>query len=182
MKPISKNIKLAGYSLLELIIAVAIISLLSLAILNSVFGLNILTKNIDKENNIIIHQNYGIDYILNEIDRSEYIIYTPIQNIYKEKWIGFTICKVDEKSVKEKYNIITFALDGNSIKRYSFKTAKIPDKLYLYYFKSNVILDNIDSFNGTLNIEKRLINIKLKMKDMDEISVNHIGKGQIYDE
>lgn len=175
--------KLSGFSFIELVLGTFVISILSLAILNSVFGLNILSRKINLMNDLLTKENYGLNYIVNEIDQSEYILSVPVSNITADKWIGFTLCKVNESSVEERYTLITYTLKNGEIYRNSFKTAKVPNRLSMNYFNgANMLLEGIEGFSGTFYEENLLIDIQLNLKSGDEINLSHHFKGAIYED
>lgn len=174
-----RRTRLKGFTLIEVIIGIFLISLLSVALANSIFGLNLLTKNIESENETLISKNYGIDYIVNEIDSSQYAILMPISYMDKNKWIGFTLCKMDESSIKDKYTMITYGIKDRTLYRYSFKSAALPRSLSLTNFDGiNPILNEVETFSGSMS-ENKLIEVLISFTDSDEIITKHVFKGKI---
>lgn len=77
-KDINK-LKIKGFTLFELVLSIALLALITSGLLNLTYSSNKLLNSIDRKINREVEIKYGLDYIINEIDRASYIIPNSIR-------------------------------------------------------------------------------------------------------
>ncbi len=175
------NKKDSGFTLIELILALSIgsIVLLSLySILN--FTMNV-CKAREGEDEVLLNGRYAIEYIKREIECAEEIIdikleiFSEIDEKYEEN-IGFIIMRYEpEATGGKKYNYSTYYIRNNKIYRIAANTQNDQYPRGSMFGGHNVIAEYVVSFNNTnIDFDTRLIDLCLAFKKDkgQEISFN----------
>lgn len=173
------RIKLKGITLIEMLLSIALISLIILAattILITSKRLHDKTYNMEKTG---IELDYALDYIIKEIDSSDYITGIERENELRN-WLGFVFISENNKSIKEKYSYTTYYLEDNCIYRLNFKFHRIKESIYINNFQGkNNLIGGISEFTST--IDNDLLSLKITTNDGEKIEICHKLRGSKID-
>ena len=161
---ISKN---QGFTLLELLLSLAISSI----IIVSLYSLLNFTINVcklgDKEDEILLNGRYAIEYIKREIKSADKIIAIDMIPGLERKYIdniGFIIMRCDNED-GYKYNYSTYYLKNNKIYRIAanMNTDNYPDSIA--FQGHNEVAEYVISIEGTkVNFDTNLIDLFFTLK------------------
>lgn len=157
-----------GFTLIELILSLAINSIIILSLL-SILKFNVASYKLGEiEDEIILNGRYVIEYIKREIRSADKIMsidkFDSLDELYKDN-IGFVIMHY-YPSETYKYNYSTYYLKDNKI--YRIAVNRVDSRLPIgSYFKGhNEIAEYIISIEGTnVDFDKKVIDISLTLGD-----------------
>lgn len=157
--------KRAGFTLIELVISIALTSIIAIVLLDALRGTLNTYGILDRLNSGYGNLNFAMEYIKDEVASATSVI-TSIDG-------DELLIRIDrgENALSElRYHHISYVLKDNSIYRYSFKSSKPFEKTLknLYNKGTNRLISGIESFNvkaydGVLKFEiksKSGINLK----------------------
>lgn len=166
-----------GYTVIELLLTIALISLLLTGLLNIVLVSNNFAKDLENSYENQLKLQYGLDFMINEIDSADYIIERNLP-----KTIGILLVKFDENKKKEKYSITTYIFKQKQILRLNQKREVLQNNISLNDFKGgNVLIDSIESFNSVYNSDSKILTLSIS-NDIEEINIKHYIRGVIYED
>ncbi len=153
-----------GFTLIEVLLFLAISSII-IIILNSMLKLTIITcKKGDMEDEIFLNGKYAIDYIKKEIQTADKIIdinkFKGLSDKY-EKNIGFVILHYFPDG-KSKYNYSTYYFKDNSIYRIAINRNSESYPLGSAFFQGghNKVADYVISIDGTgINFDTNIVEL-----------------------
>ncbi|HSH36402.1 PilW family protein [Schnuerera sp.] len=165
-----------GFTLIELILALAINSILFLAIFSMLNFSVRCCKLGDIEDEVLLNGRYALEYIKREIRSADKIISTEKFDSLDEEYedhFGFVIMNYDSNKTF-KYNYITYYFKNNKI--YRIAANRVNDKLPKgsEFSGHNEIAEFIESVEGTnINFNTKLIELIfiLEGKDLKEIKL-----------
>lgn len=180
-KDINK-LKIKGFTLFELVLSIALLALITSGLLNLTYSSNKLLNSIDRKINREVEIKYGLDYIINEIDRASYIIPNSIRGSEGSN-LEIIIVLENENSIKDRFNHITYQLNNNSIERLSYKDKNIKNNIHRRYFSKNLLLEGIKTFNVEFDEKEKFLKINIEDKTEDcEIERVHYLRGVYYED
>lgn len=163
--------------MIELVLSIFLMSIIAVAafnILNSINELNNKFNEFEKNNENV---NFGINYIKNEIDSSDYLI----ANDLRGEGFGLILINIDEKSISKKYSITTYAYKEKSIFRYNYKEKKYTKKIKLNSFDGkNKIIGNVSKFESIYDNSNKLLKISIEVDDKT-FDFAHYIRGTVYE-
>ena len=176
---IKKSLK--GFTLIELVISIALISLMSTGLLNLVFSTNLLTKEIELTSENQLKLDYGLNYIINEIDSADLIITKDFSSTKYKNILGILLVNIDTSSKDKKYSVTTYIYERKQLVRINQKYSVLHKRMDLKDFSgNNPILDELESFSSNYNEKNKILKIILKNK-YEELEKTHYIRGVIYD-
>lgn len=157
--------KTSGFSLIEVIISIFLISIIMLSVVNIIFITKRIEKNIIENNTVALDIDFAIEYIFNEVDRSHYIL---LDNNIQNDWLGFVLITDNSKKkvpYNERFSYTTYLLKGQNLYRGNYKYNSLSNKFDIRSFHTpNIILKNIKNFKGEYDTENNRIKLTLKDK------------------
>ena len=177
---IKKSLK--GFTLIELVISIALISLMSTGLLNLVFTTNLMTKEIELISENQLKLEYGLNYIINEIDSADLIIAKDFSSTkYNDNNLGILLVNIDASSKNKKYSVTTYIYERKQLVRINQKYPVLHKRMDLKDFSgNNPIIDELESFSSNYNEKNKTLKITLKNK-FEELEKVHYIRGVIYD-
>lgn len=169
--------KFKGYTVIELLLTIALISLLLTGLLNVVLTSNNFAKDLENSYENQLKLQYGLDFMINEIDSADFIIERNLPNT-----IDVLLVKFEENKVKEKYSITTYIFKQKQILRLNQKRKVLQNNISLNDFEGrNVLIDNIEFFNSSYDCDSKILSISIS-DDIEEINMKHYIRGVIYED
>ncbi len=173
--------KFKAFTLIEIVISVSLISLLSIGLLKIVFATNLLSKELELISENQLKLEYGLNYIINEIDSADLIIEKNFSSTKYKDNLGILLVKVDNTSKKEKYSVTTYVYDKKQLIRINEKYSVLHNRIDLKDFNgNNPIIDNLESFDAHYNEINKVLKISLE-NEFEELEKIHFIRGVIYD-
>ncbi len=171
------TIKFKGYTVIELVLTIALISLLLSGLLNVVLVSNNFANDLENFYENQLKLQYGLDYLINEIDSADLIIEKNLPET-----IGILLVKVEENNKDSKYSITTYLFKQKQILRLNQKRSVLPDKIRINDFEGrNVLIDGIESFNSSYDNESKILSITIS-DSVEKIDKKHYIRGVIYED
>lgn len=160
-----------GFTLLELILYLAIGSIIILTISSLLNLTKEACLKAENEEEILLNARYAIEYIKNEIKMADKIIsIDKIEGLDKkyEKNLGFIVFKHDpSRESGYEYNFATYYLKDNKIYRDATNRNNYGLPRATAFSGHNVIAENIRSIEGTqIDFERKIIELKFILKDV----------------
>lgn len=164
--------KSGGFSLIEIIVGLGLVSIVVSSILSVVHLSTIATKNVEEKDRTFISALYSLEYIKDEIKRADEIHRIEscigLSELYPDNF-GFILMEIVKNNGVTRYNYKTYYLGDGTIKRIAYNNIvrKMPG--YTRFSGFNAIAEGISSIDDTcLDIENQLINLTI------EVPVNDI--------
>lgn len=183
MKSLFKDIgnkKQDGYTLIELVFSIFLISIISYALLKLIFASNIFIKNEEDFSSKIFEIEFGLQYIVNELDSADILIINGNGNKFDDI-LGILIVKINDSSIEEKYSITTYINDRNQITRLNEKRKELPKKFYdLSKYGSNALLGDIVSFETEIDKNSKTLTLRIE-NEFEILEKKHYIRGKIYE-
>lgn len=178
---ITFNKKLKAYTLIELVLSIALISIISTGLLLMVFASNLLVTYQENSYDNQLKLEYGLNYMINEIDSADFIISQELLGVLPENSLDIFLVKVDKNSEKKKYSITTYIYNNKKIIRLNYKKAELPKKIdYNHFSGKNTLIDEIENFSSTYESDSKLLTIKIE-DQFQEIIKSHYIRGVIHE-
>lgn len=171
---IIKKRKLQAFTLIEVIIAIFILSIIAVSLTNTIESFIKLENNISLTGNNLIKNTFGLDYITKEIDGSKYLI---IKNS-PEFESGFILVQQKENQEKN-FKYITFQSKDRVLNRLAYNTDRFISEYHIERFAKNKLLVNIKSIEGKVDTKTKIINLKIKSMDDETVEISHYFRGKI---
>lgn len=191
-----KERKTKAFTLIELILGVAILSIIFILFSMFIYNSTNLSKSIIDHNSLDNEISYTVDFIFNEIDGADYILPKSFPDIVSSDQINLFIVK----KYNDEFSITSFALERSEIKR---KNAKIKiinkgkkdkdkqkkaDVKNIYSrdittsdLYSNVLVSSIKNFSGNFDSNNKIINLKIVDYNDNVYEYSHYIRGTIYE-
>lgn len=156
-----------GFTLIELILSMAIMSILVLCIYSILNFTTNACKIGEEKDEIMLNGQYAIEYIKEEIREAEKIIsidyFSDLKRDYEDN-IGFVIMRYFPKS-PEKYNYSTYYLKNNRIYRLARNTNLDSFPKASSFSGHNLLAENVESIEETsINYENNTIDLNFLLK------------------
>lgn len=182
-----KEVKIKGVALIELIVSIAIFSIIFYVLVSLIFTSIKVTEKLDGGFETSNDLNYALEYIINEIDKADYIMKKSVKGISKNSQLNIILVK----DIGKEYSFVTFIIKDKVLTRLNAKKKKIENKIFEDYFSSfeinnnflkngNAIITNIKCFKG-INKSKELVNIKIEDINNSEVELSYFLRGRIYE-
>lgn len=163
----------SGFTLLELILWLAICSILSLSCISLVRYSNKLVQKANLEDEILLHGRFGLEYIKNEISSADYIIPTykikglDSNSVKAMDFIIVTLKNSNDKNTdqEQKYRYIAYFQNNNDIVRVSVESnSEIPPN-WRSFKGHNYLCSNVKDISKTkLDIDNNMIKLHILME------------------
>lgn len=188
--------KTKAFTLIEVVLGVAILSIIFILISMFIYNSTTLSKTIIDHNSLDSEISYTVDFIFNEIDRADYILPKSFQDIVSSDQINLFIVN----KLKDEFSVTSFFVESSEIKRKNgkveIKDRDIKDKekqkkadiknIYSRDFKtsdlqSNVLMSSIKNFSGNFDSKNKIINLKIVDYNDNVYEFSHYIRGTIYE-
>ena len=161
-----------------------LISIILLAALNILISSLLLKNKALSNSNKVLDIEFGVEYILNEIENSHMLICSD--NINTSQWLGLVLVTDQSingtKGLNDRYSYTTYILEDNNIKRANFKYGRLVSNIRLSNFYSpNIIIKNIEEFTGYYDTESNTLRLYIKDSENKEFIYYRLIKGVVYE-
>lgn len=172
--------KKEGFTLIELVSALAITAVLCIciaAIFMSAFNMEMV---IERDSEMFSESYFLMEYIGNEIRKSEKVISTSkfILPTGKGEYLPFVLY-LQEKNTKQ---IVAYAIHNNQCYRYSYRSKgkEIPYKILKWDISdSNLIAEHVRlAENCNFNSSGKVIHLSFQLKDLEIIETDYYIHGE----
>lgn len=173
------KIKIKGIILIELIVSIALISIILTALLHIVHTTTIASVEMEEKFENNLNMEYTLDFITSEIEQAEKISPKYIGGVSEKNQLGLILINFDSTY---KYSFTTYISRNKEIIRLNIKSNTFPKNFnYTFFTGRNSIIGNVDGFNSTFNNNNKLLELELKC-DGKVVSELHNIRGIIINE
>ncbi len=161
-----------GFSLVELMLYLAISSLIAMTIFSLLSFIVLELKKIENEEEIQLNGRYAIEYIKNEVKRADKILAIEKIEGLAEKYednIGFIIFNFDPyRENGYSFNYITYYHENNKIIRIAANRNTKGLPWSTSFGGHNIVADYVSSIEGTgIDFEKKIIKLNFTLEDVN---------------
>lgn len=167
--------KINGYTLIELIFAIALISIILFALTSVVFTSNLYYKSIEEKFEEEMNVDFALEYLINEINSADFLMIKNVSTVRGDSQLGLILVTFNKKTGKDKYSFTTYILRNKEVSRVNFKGSDINQPFYESNpHGRNSILGNVNSFSTNISEDNKSIIIKLSTENKDYTKVHSI--------
>lgn len=184
MQNLSNSKRSSGFTLLELIVSIGIISIISLSLVGLVTINNRLLVKAEGDSERLLDEYYGLEFIKNEIYSADYLIpisLTTIPKTYEN--IGYVIGQVDYNENTNKsttYKQILYWVHNNRLIRSVSEEENVFWGYGTAYQGNNIIFENITNIENVM--EDKTLKLSFTNSDGSEFDTTIKIRCKVYEE
>lgn len=181
--------KSEGFSLIEVVVGLGLVSIVVTSVLSVIQLSNFVMKSVEEKDRSSISALYSIEYIKDEIKRSDEVHKIESCSGLSEQYpnnFGFILMEVIRNNALTRYNYKTYYVGDGTIKRIAYNSIVRKMPAHTRFSGFNVVAEDIASIEGTcLDFENELINLILEVAVSDGTTEQYMTavsvKGRVMD-